>query len=117
MEHSLPNPRANALGNGITEADVLGAITKSGYPLQTVVANFFRRTKFRVTEEWGYVDQDEDQLRTIDMKCELPLFDSANLKGDSKVRPTLVVLIECKQSQLPYVFFLSRKGTFRISRF
>jgi hypothetical protein len=103
------NPDSNKLSCGITEADIRDAIAKSGYPLQNIVANYCEEAKFRVVEEWSYLDKDSGQLRTIDVKAEMPLFDYLELKREIRIRPSLVLLIECKQSQLPYVFFLSRR--------
>jgi len=116
MKHSLPNPTANRLGAGVTEADVLQAVTKSGYPLQTIVADYFRNRDFRVIEEWAYIDKETEHLRTIDVKSEKPLYDYLKEKRDLRVRPALVLLVECKQSQLPYIFFLSPRPI-RVSRF
>lgn len=108
MTKSTPiNPNTNKLAAGVNEADVLGAITKSGYPLQNIVADYCEKGAFRTVEEWSYLDKDSGQLRTIDVKAEKPLFDSKE-GAKIRVRPGLVLLIECKQSQLPYVFFLSR---------
>jgi len=89
----------------VTEADVLDAVGKSGYPLQNVVSDYLQTATFRTVEEWSYLDKESGQLRTIDVKAEKPLFEYG--KGDIRVRPSLVLLIECKQSQMPYVFFLS----------
>lgn len=69
---------------------------------------------FAPLKKWSYVDKDSGQLRTIDVKAEKPLSELENGR-DVKVRPSLVLLIECKQSQMPYVFFLSRHPI-RVSR-
>jgi hypothetical protein len=99
----------------VTEADVLDAVGKSGYPLQNVVSDYLQTATFRTVEEWSYLDKESGQLRTIDVKAEKPLFEYG--KGDIRVRPSLVLLIECKQSQMPYVFFLSRYPIRRVSHF
>lgn len=110
-KHRPVNPNTNKLGAGVTEADVLGAITKSGYPLQNIVADYCEVAHFRTIEEWSYLDKESRQLRTIDVKAEKQLFDEQvgeQVGAKIRVRPSLVLLIECKQSQLPYVFFLAR---------
>jgi hypothetical protein len=58
-----------------------------------------------VRPESAFIDQDSGELRTIDLETEAALWD---LKaGDQpSVRPVLNLLVECKQSELPYVFFL-----------
>ena len=97
------NPPSNALKPGIALSDVVEAITSSGYPLQSVVATKLRK-HFGVQEEWSFVDHDERVLRSIDMIAERRMWDSENQK---RIRPTLNLIVECKRSELPYVFFLS----------
>lgn len=104
METCPNNPATNKLGSGLTETDVLDAVSKSGYPLQTIVGDYLR-SQFRVQEEWSYIDKDAQELRTIDILAEKWLYDFP--REQPRVRPTLDLLVECKQSTLPYVFFLS----------
>jgi hypothetical protein len=112
MDHSPENPSANQLGPGLTEDQILGAVVKSGYPLQTVVGDLLRakfsatKGMFQVEEEWSYVDRDTKDLRTIDLLAELRLHD---WDPQPRVRPHLNLLIECKQSLLPYIFFETSK--------
>lgn len=104
MEAIPNNPLTNKLGSGLTEADLLAAVSKSGYPLQTIVANLLR-SQFHVQQEWCYLDKDTHESRTIDILAEKSLFDLT--QEQPRVRPTLDLLVECKQSALPYVFFLT----------
>jgi hypothetical protein len=104
MNDSIQNPASNQLGAGLTDAQVLGAVQKSGYPLQTIVGDTLR-SDFFVQEEWSYIDRDTKELRTIDIRAKRMLYD---LKEHPRVRPQLDLVIECKQSHLPCVFFLSR---------
>jgi hypothetical protein len=104
METTPNNPSTNKLGPGLAETDVLDAVSKSGYPLQTIVADYLR-SQFHVQEEWSYIDKDAQELRTIDILAEKWLYDFT--QEQPRVRPTLDLLVECKQSTLPYVFFLS----------
>ena len=69
MEQSQNNPAANTLGAGVTEADLASAIQNSGYPLQTVVANFLRN-RFMVQDEWGYIDK--ELIQTFDENTKTP---------------------------------------------
>jgi len=111
------NPSTNRLGAGISENDVSEAVSRSGYPLQTVIADVLRELvsvsegQPFVQEEWGYIDTDSKELRTIDILAERLLFDLGWLLSSRKqprIRPMLNLMIECKQSTLPYIFFLSR---------
>ncbi|MFC8688777.1 hypothetical protein [Brevibacillus porteri] len=102
MDFFSGNPSTNILSNGVNEDDVLKAIVNSGYPLQNVITEKLKA--FNVTEEWSFVDRDTLDLRNIDILAELELYDY-NKYPDTRVRPALSLLIECKQTTLPYVFF------------
>lgn len=108
MNQTPNNPNANQLGAGLTEDHVRSAIEKSGYPLQTIVGDLLRfksvaeNKNFQVQDEWSYIDRDTEELRTVDLLAELRLHD---WEPQPRVRPHLNLLIECKQSPLPYVFF------------
>lgn len=104
MEVAPNNPPTNKLGSGLTDAEILAAVSQSGYPLQLIVANLLR-PQFHIHEEWSYVDKDTHEPRTIDILAEKWLWDIN--QEQPRVRPTLDLLVECKQSALPYVFFLS----------
>lgn len=105
MENVLNNPPTNKLGSGLTEASLLAAVSKSGYPLQTTVANSLRPHFPYLQQEWSYADENRQEVRTIDILAEKGLWDIK--QEQPRVRPTLDLLIECKKSELPYVFFLS----------
>ena len=104
MQSSKNNPIENKLSPGITDLDINNAVKKSGYPLQTIVSNKLRK-KFYCQEEWSFIDNKTKEIRSLDIMAQLRLFDHE--KGQPRVRPTLNLLIECKQSELPYIFFLS----------
>jgi hypothetical protein len=105
LESAPNNPPTNELRAGLDESAVTAAIQKSGYPLQTVVGNKLRPT-FKVHEEWSFIDSDTSTLRTLDILAERQLFDPPPL-NQPRVRPILDLLIECKKSELPYIFFIS----------
>ncbi|WP_103108830.1 hypothetical protein [Brevibacillus reuszeri] len=102
MDFFSGNPSTNKLSLGVNEEDVLKAIANSGYPLQNIISEQLK--EFKVTEEWSFVDRDTLDLRNIDILAELDLYNH-NDYPDTKVRPGLSLLIECKQTSLPYVFF------------
>jgi hypothetical protein len=103
MKGSKDNPRSNHLNPGITDIDVETAIKKSDYPLQTIIANKLRES-FYCQEKWSFVDNKINENRSIDIMAQMNLYDYNN---QPRVRPILNLLIECKQSELPYVFFLT----------
>ena len=84
---------------------MIAAIDRSGYPLQTLVAECLGKS-LRVREEWSYVARDTKALRTIDIMASRPLYDPQDC--DTRVRPQLDLIIECKKSELPFVFFATR---------
>jgi hypothetical protein len=102
---------------GITESDVLEAISKSGYLFQAEIADQIRQqfsgiVGARFQEEWAYIDADSQGIRTLDVYAEIPLWevDDEGNRHLRRVQPYLDILVECKQSELPYVLFL-RTGT------
>lgn len=109
MKESKNNPSSNKLNPGISESDIDKAIIKSGYPLQTIVADVLRK-EFYVQEEWSFLDTKTKEIRAIDILAEKRLYEFD--KEQPRVRPTLNLIIECKQSELPYTFFLSPENRF-----
>jgi hypothetical protein len=102
MKSASGNPQSNVLGPGVSEPDLLDAIASSGYPLQSIVARILRKN-FSVQEEWGFIDSDDEVARSMDMMAERPLY--TYKEPQPFIRPTLNLLVECKRSDLPYVFF------------
>jgi hypothetical protein len=101
----------NQLPGGITLDDLQETIKRSGYPFQASVANTLRehldigRSSAGIQEEWTYIDSETNQVRSIDIFAAADLFQRD--KGDvPRVAPILNMLVECKQSEMPYVFFL-----------
>jgi hypothetical protein len=102
MKSHTQNPKSNKLPTGLSEEQLSGAVNQSGYPLQVMIAGQLR-SRFRVQEEWSYLDRDSQGLRALDILAESYLYDPVDI--EIKVRPSLTLLVECKQSELPYVFF------------
>lgn len=94
------NPVENALAHGVTAAGVIKAVTHSGYPLQVDVADMLR-SKFDVHEEWAYKDSESQQIRTVDLLAAY----KPDCTSRRRVRPNVTLLVECKQSEMPFVFF------------
>jgi len=92
----------NVLPPGLSLEQLEAALLQSGYPLQTAVSQLLR-TKFHVLPEWGFHDRVSGTLRTLDMLALNPLVEVTS--DESRVRPGLALLIECKRSDLPFVFF------------
>ncbi|WP_439821409.1 hypothetical protein ACSPX5_08160 [Pseudomonas sp. HLG18] len=104
MDSVVGNPARNCLAAGVDESDVLEAIAKSGYPLQTRVTETLS-SEFYIQEEWSYKDRDSSALRSLDILASKRLVDIHH--PQPKVTPAINLLIECKQSDLPFIFFES----------
>lgn len=103
--NSPDNPSENALPPGVEPSQVVEAVEQSGYPLQSAVASYLTDA-FHVTEEWGYRDREGDTHRTLDVFA-FKRIRKEELKGSefNWFFLDLALLIECKRSSLPYVFF------------
>ncbi|MEV0360636.1 hypothetical protein AB0H71_31725 [Nocardia sp. NPDC050697] len=110
-------PAHATLLSGLSRRDVEVAIARSGYPFQAVVADrlssaISRNTKvsgfFGAHEEWSYTDSDSGQARTVDILVSTSLGTSEK-PGGPLSHPSLQLLVECKQSELPFTFFLQRQ--------
>lgn len=93
------------ISQGITAQDVIDTVKKTGFPLQTKVANYLSN-KFYVQEEWAFTDADSQETRTLDIFAQKNFWESEKIQPHA--RPELNLLMECKKSESPYVFFLSR---------
>lgn len=98
MEQTKSNPRTNQLRAGVTDENLAAAIDASGYPLQIRVAAILAAT-FDVAEEATYLDQLSGTPRALDIIATWRPIDS------TPVFPGVDLLVECKQSELPYIFF------------
>jgi hypothetical protein len=92
------NPAANQLPSGLNPDQLEKAVAVSGYPLQRVVAEQLSRD-FKVTEEWGFLDRESGEHRTLDVLA------YRSLRETVETWLSVALLIECKRSDLPYVFF------------
>jgi hypothetical protein len=98
------NPPRNSLHSGLAIENLREMVQRSGYPLQTAVALELQR-QFVITEEWGYPDRNTEEHRTLDVFAFRRL--EQEVIGGTTVAPSVVLLLECKQSTLPYFFFRS----------
>lgn len=100
----IPNPPQNRLPRALPEERLREAVARSGYPLQSVVAAELQKT-FVVTEEWGFPDRTTHEHRTLDIFAYKKLPEEN--RGGLLIGPSVALLVECKRSALPYVFFRS----------
>jgi len=100
------NPASNRLPPGVNDQDMIDAVSRSGYPLQVRVAAELD-PQFSIVEEWGYIDRETKEPRSLDVHGYLSIVHDPA----SQFHPELVLLIECKRSDLPFVFFQSAVPT------
>jgi hypothetical protein len=117
VRESDHNPAANVLGAGVSEEGLREALKRSGHPLQAAVSEVVSERLKELSkqvggtewsylqEEWTYDDADTGQTRSVDGLAEAGLWTLDPDGGQPRIRPTLNLIIECKQSELPYVFF------------
>lgn len=99
---------------------LLDAITSSGYPLQGQVIEVLQSTLLdmsegdAITEEWSFIDADSSAVRNLDVLAIKRLADVNDRLSYSPEIPTnpralirheVDFMIECKRSELPFVFF------------
>lgn len=99
MNQHPDNPSGNQLPPGVDELHLVDAVRASGYPLQSLVAQALK-AHFNVVEEWGFADRTTKEHRTLDVYAFRALGDKTG-----PVRARLHLLVECKRSDLPFVFF------------
>jgi hypothetical protein len=98
------NPPRNGLHAGLPIEELKELVRRSGYPLHAAVAKKLEK-EFFVTEEWGYPDRNTQEHRSLDMFA-FKVLPEQNVHGRI-VRTNIALLVECKQSALPYFFFQS----------
>lgn len=67
--------------------DIAETIRKSGFPLQTLIANQLAPT-FYVQEEWAFTDSDSQETRTLD------IFAQKKFWHDEKDQPLFILIVE-----------------------
>lgn len=95
------------LPKGIREEAFIEAVANSGYPLQIVVGAALDERGYKLEEEWAFDDPDSGERRAIDV---VALRDHQTEPVTSEHGTTefaQALLIECKQSRHPYLFFES----------
>jgi hypothetical protein len=101
MRKDPTNPPRNCLPPGVDESELVHAIETSGYPLQGLTASKLVPCFDSVTEEWGYIDRDTEEHRSLDVIA----FKDLCTDPTSAIKPSMLVLAECKRSIHPFVFF------------
>lgn len=104
----MDSPREGlGLPKGMKEEALMAAIETSGYPLQIVVGAALADRGYLLEEEWAFGDPDTEERRTLDVVGTLTHSDNLIKTPRGSIEPGQALLIECKQSAQPFVFFES----------
>lgn len=88
-----------------SEDEIRHAIERSGYLMEQDVASRLEKLGFATSTNQPFVDSDEGKSREIDVSAYRELTRNESMKFSAY----LEVLIECKQSSSPFVFFSRNK--------
>ncbi|MCX4908327.1 hypothetical protein [Streptomyces sp. NBC_00878] len=115
----MPNaenvPEFAQLNNGMKPEDLKEAISRSGYPFQATTAASLRNRLARhfndvnIQEEWEYIDSETQQARSVDILADIGVLNFDRRVYKAPAMPLfcrLNLVVECKQSENPYIFFL-----------
>lgn len=103
MRSATSNPAGNTIPQGLKEGALINAIATSGYPLQGIVARRLQKD-FKVIEEWDFIDDAKDEHRNLDLLAIKRLGNTPQELG------SVSLLVECKRSRHPFVFFKKVTG-------
>jgi hypothetical protein len=76
-------------------------IKKSGFPLEIEVSSVLRKDGWDLRNQAYYMDEDEGKPRAVDIVASKSYFE--DFLGHNRLR--ILLIIECKKSQKPWVFF------------
>ncbi|MFJ4501280.1 hypothetical protein [Streptomyces sp. NPDC088864] len=98
-------------GEGVSMEALKEAIGRSGYLMQSAVVDKLSRhfpvlePNSFIQEEWTYIDGDSGEVRAVDALVDYAI-ERSERKAPGGVSSYLNLIVECKQSTMPYVFFL-----------
>ena len=94
------------MGSEDEKEKILGDIEKTGFPLEIEVTSILEEDGWLVYNQEGYLDPDENKLRTIDI-LGFKVRDFPDALIYKRLHYALVV--ECKKSEKPWVFYTREK--------
>lgn len=89
-----------------TNDQILGALEGSGFLFEQEVATTLESYGFHVETSWPYLDPDTKKSREIDLRAIKNYLQDEN----NKLQVFVELLVECKDSRSPLVFFERRKN-------
>jgi len=95
----------------ISKEKILQCIKKSGYPFEQIVASCLEEVKWYPTLNYAFTDFETTVSREIDVLAEKHIWIESLSKQQNQplVRLNAELLIECKQTKSPLVFFCRPK--------
>jgi hypothetical protein len=112
----------------ISNEEILKILKTSGYPLEQEVASSLQKIEWSPVLNYAYTDVETDSSREIDVLCERSFWEirhNQSLKAkqeqvqhkkwvtiEQKVRVNAELLVECKKTKSPLVFFCREKQAY-----
>lgn len=88
------------------EAKILKKLKESGFPVEIDVTEILEKEGWKVANQVGYLDPDENKWRLIDIRA----VRAEEISNSSTYKRLVMHLhIECKKSKNPWVFYIRRK--------
>lgn len=72
-----------------------------GFPLEVRTSEVLKAHHWKLVNQYAYLDYEEQKFRTVDVVASKVLF------GDKKMGINLELIIECKKTDKPWVFYAS----------
>lgn len=88
--------------------DIMTAVKKSGYLMEQEVATLFECNEFHVNTNVAFQDVDEDKSREIDVKA----IKRVGHNIEKKLAAYVELIVECKNTNNPFVFIGRPKNAF-----
>lgn len=89
---------------------IVNDLKHSGFPLEIECTSILRKEDWDVTNQVCYIDLETKELRTVDIKARLSRWGEK-----SRARMEVNLMIECKRSKNPWIFYSRRLNFFDLS--
>jgi hypothetical protein len=109
----------------VSKEEILQLLKESGYPLEQEVASCLEKIEWSPTLNYAFTDVETDNSREIDVLAERAFWELRHIKAqnqkkeqqskkkwetiEQKIRVNVELLIECKKTKSPIVFFCRPK--------
>lgn len=100
-------PRLTVMTTSQPSADqIIGALEGSGFLFEQEIATVLEANGFHVETSWPYLDEETKKSRELDLRA---VKNVAHIE-DQKLQVFVELLVECKDSETPFVFLERQKN-------